>query len=710
MKRKLLSLVLALLIAVSIVPIIPAKKVEAAGGKLIAITYDDGPGRYTGMLLDGLAARGVKATFFMNGVNGTNGVVSHRDIVNRMVSEGHQVANHTYSHHVPFSRLSGGQMQSEVAGVGSILDSARNGSYRTLVRIPGGENTAGIRANVAAPMITWDVDSLDWKYRNSDSVYSKIMSSARDGSIILAHDLYPTSVEGTLRAISALQAQGYEFVTVSELFRRRGVSLSNGSVYTCARNNGINLPAYSAPTITQKIDEDGDVYATISAPASGMTLRYTTDGSTPGLSSSVYSGQVLRFDKTTTIKVIGIDSFCTKTPVVTATIGAGYRGAFNARYYADANPDLKAKFGYNVELLAYHYEHYGIKEGRQASPVFNINYYRDRYPDVKRAYGNDNEKVVRHFVNYGMKEARQGSALFNPESYRLQYVDLRRAYGMDYPKYYTHFIKYGYKEGRKGTGCKKLQHPMTVLNGVNYGKIYDYFFYTNKYPDVKKYAGTDDLKALKHFVNYGMSEGRQGKGTFDIISYRNANSDLRNSFGHDNKKYYTHYLNYGYKEKRKASGVTEAVNPTSKLNGVDYSGIYDYKYYITKSPDVRKAYQGDDEMVIKHFVAYGMKEGRTASPVFNYNYYKKMNPDLAKSFGSDKTKYYMHFLNYGMKEGRRGSSEFNIATYIIMNPDLRRAYGKDFKKYYLHYIKYGSKEGRPAKGNHTLEEAKKLLK
>ena len=83
---------------------------------------------------------------------------------------------------------------------------------------------------------------------------------------------------------------------------------------------------------------------------------------------------------------------------------------------------------------------------------------------------------------------------------------------------------------------------------------------------------------------------------------------------------------------------------------------------------------------------------------------------LAKSFGSDKTKYYMHFLNYGMKEGRRGSSEFNIATYIIMNPDLRRAYGKDFKKYYMHYIKYGSKEGRPAKGNHTLEEAKKLLK
>ncbi len=709
MKRKILALLLALIIAISLVPIIPARKVEAAGTKLIAITYDDGPGRYTGMLLDGLAARGVKATFFMNGVNGSNGVVSHRDIVNRMVREGHQVANHTYSHHVPFSRLSAAQMQSEVAQVETILDSARDADFRTLVRIPGGENTASIRANVAAPMITWDVDSLDWKYRNSDSVYSKIMSSARDGSIILAHDLYLTSVEGTLRAISSLQAQGYEFVTVSELFRRRGISLANGTVYTCARNNGINLPAYSAPTITQKIDEDGDVYATISSPSKGLTLRYTTDGSTPGLSSPVYSGQILRYDKSTTIKVIGIDEFNTRTPVASATLGAGYKGVFNARYYADNNPDVKAAYGYDVDKLVAHFEKYGIKEGRQASPTFNVNYYRNRYADIKSAYGSNNERVMRHFINFGMKEGRVGSAQFNPESYRLQYADLRKAYGMDYPKYYTHFIKYGYKEGRKGTGCTKMQNPFTVFNGKDYSKVYDFFFYTGKYHDIYQVAGKDDLKALSHFVNYGMSEGRQGKATFELRSYRNANSDLRDAYGYNNKKYYEHYMTYGYKEGRKSQNVDLAVNPTTKMGSVDYTGIYDYEYYVTKYPDIKKAYQGDDQKTLKHFVGFGMKEGRTASRMFNLNYYKQNNPDLVKAYGSDNAKYYMHFLNYGMKEGRVASTEFNIATYIISNPDLRNAYGKDFKKYYQHYAKYGYKEGRNAKGNHTLSQALKLL-
>ena len=119
--RKSISRILA--IAFTLIMIVtllytPSMEVNAAGKKLIAITFDDGPsGSQTGRLLDGLKARGAKATFFMNGVNGSYGVRNNSSLVSRMVREGHQIANHTWAHVVPFSKLSSSQMKSEVSGV-----------------------------------------------------------------------------------------------------------------------------------------------------------------------------------------------------------------------------------------------------------------------------------------------------------------------------------------------------------------------------------------------------------------------------------------------------------------------------------------------------------------------------------------------------------------------------------------------------------------
>lgn len=102
----------------------------------------------------------------------------------------------------------------------------------TLVRPPYGAYNQSVKDNVGKPIILWDVDTLDWKHRDADRVEQQIIKGAHDGAIILVHDLYPTTVQGVLRAIPRLQEMGYQLVTVPELYAIKGQSLKAGTVYT----------------------------------------------------------------------------------------------------------------------------------------------------------------------------------------------------------------------------------------------------------------------------------------------------------------------------------------------------------------------------------------------------------------------------------------------------------------------------------------------
>ena len=183
--------------------------------------------------------------------------------------------------------------------------------------------------------------------------------------------------------------------------------------------------------------------------------------------------------------------------------------------------------------------------------MYDYNYYTKNYPDVKSAFNGDENATLRHFVEYGMNEGRQGNASFNVNTYRANYADLRSAFGRNLKAYYIHYIGYGYREGRKATGNGELKNPTTVYKGVDYSLVYDYNYYINTYPDIKAAFNNDDAAALRHFVEYGMSEGRQAKVSFNVAIYRNANPDLRAAFGNSLKSYYMHYINYGYREGRK---------------------------------------------------------------------------------------------------------------------------------------------------------------
>lgn len=194
--------------------------------KCIALTFDDGPGPYTAKLLDMLAARHVKATFFLIGGN----IRGREAVVRRELADGHAVGDHTWSH-PSLSALSDGAIRSQLARtLGEIRRATGRGT--TLMRPPYGatnRQVAVVTDRMGLAQILWSVDTNDWLDRNSAIVTHRAVSWARPGGIILMHDIHPTTVNAVPAILAGLARRGFTFVTVPELFGDR--SLKPGKTY-----------------------------------------------------------------------------------------------------------------------------------------------------------------------------------------------------------------------------------------------------------------------------------------------------------------------------------------------------------------------------------------------------------------------------------------------------------------------------------------------
>ena len=200
-------------------------KLQVGKLKQVALTFDDGPSGHTARLLDHLEGKNAKVTFFMVG----NRMNSYKKTVKRIAEQGHELGYHSYSHSTQ-TNLSNAQIQKEYSTSSRILKDL-TGEKFTLWRTPGGGYNSRVLGNVPLPHILWSVDTLDWKYRNSTTVYNAIINHASDGAIILLHDLHGTTVDGAIKAIDWLLANGYELVTVTELLSRDGTPPKNGVTY-----------------------------------------------------------------------------------------------------------------------------------------------------------------------------------------------------------------------------------------------------------------------------------------------------------------------------------------------------------------------------------------------------------------------------------------------------------------------------------------------
>lgn len=140
---------------------------------------------------------------------------------------------------------------------------------------------------------------------------------------------------------------------------------------------------------------------------------------------------------------------------------AGLRDVFDAKYYADQYEDLEKAFGNDAEALYQHFVNYGLKEGRNMSPILDVAKYRNRYKDLDKAFGNNWDAYVEHYFTYGVKENRDNGTDFDVKKYVSSYADLSKAFGNDYEKAAKHYIEYGQKENRD-KGHKN--------HGINHGK------------------------------------------------------------------------------------------------------------------------------------------------------------------------------------------------------------------------------------------------
>ena len=166
-----------------------------------------------------------RVTFFVLGSR----IDSHSDILKRAFLQGNQIGSHTYSH----KNLLLINRDSVLREINYTNEKIKEviGEYPKLIRPPYGNTSIEIKSLSNLSTILWNVDTLDWKYRDKNKVCEEILKSARDGSIILLHDLYQSSVEGALMAMEKLQKEGYAFVTISEMASLKNIELNNKNTY-----------------------------------------------------------------------------------------------------------------------------------------------------------------------------------------------------------------------------------------------------------------------------------------------------------------------------------------------------------------------------------------------------------------------------------------------------------------------------------------------
>lgn len=185
-----------------------------SGNKVIALTFDDGPGPYTAQLLDILDQHGAKATFFLIGSK----VSAQADVLRRMHARGHQLGNHSWSH-PELPKLPVDQIAGEIDRTNDAIKQA-TGIKPTILRPPYGAVNGVVLEQLrlrSMSSILWSVDTRDWADRNSEIVCSRAVAGAHPGAIILMHDIHQTSVGAVPCILSALKQQGYSFVTVQGL-------------------------------------------------------------------------------------------------------------------------------------------------------------------------------------------------------------------------------------------------------------------------------------------------------------------------------------------------------------------------------------------------------------------------------------------------------------------------------------------------------------
>lgn len=142
-------------------------------------------------------------------------IAGHEELLKRMIAEGHEIGNHTWSH-PNLTTLSPQAVAREVALTNQAIRSA-TGQVPKTIRPPYGASNATVAGAVGLPQVFWTVDTRDWENHNPDQILANVKQQATPRGIVLMHDTHQATAQSVERVITYLQAQGYRLVTISEL-------------------------------------------------------------------------------------------------------------------------------------------------------------------------------------------------------------------------------------------------------------------------------------------------------------------------------------------------------------------------------------------------------------------------------------------------------------------------------------------------------------
>ncbi len=182
--------------------------------KLIALTFDDGPSKYTKILVDELKKRNVPVTFFILGENAKK----YPETLKFAYDADNEIGIHSYEHKL-FTKLTEEEIIEEITKANNIIQEQIDTPI-TLIRVPYGSRNKKVD-NVLEKLnltdILWTVDSKDWKLKNTNKIYNYVLKYIKGNDIILMHDTFKTSINSAIKIVDFLTEKGYVFVTVSEL-------------------------------------------------------------------------------------------------------------------------------------------------------------------------------------------------------------------------------------------------------------------------------------------------------------------------------------------------------------------------------------------------------------------------------------------------------------------------------------------------------------
>ena len=189
---------------------VPNKTIDP-NQKVIALTFDDGPSKYTNELIEVLKENNVCATFFVLG----NKVEIYNDTIRKLLEYGNEIGNHSYNHKW-LTKLNQNELNEQINKTQEIIKKS-TGYTPSIMRPTYGSINDKLRNNINLNIVLWTIDTMDWKYKSIEKIVSRGTKKAKDLDIILMHDTHKRTIEAVKKMIPILKNQGFQFVTISEL-------------------------------------------------------------------------------------------------------------------------------------------------------------------------------------------------------------------------------------------------------------------------------------------------------------------------------------------------------------------------------------------------------------------------------------------------------------------------------------------------------------